>query len=114
MRPHYIGLSLLLIFGTANASAEAGDQRRDGRMYQVQNISLERRDQLIEQQQEPERRRAREFDLPEPASYDVQADSQSIPAADNARRPGRLSLEERRALRRQIDEVGHDIYVPKR
>lgn len=40
---------------------------------------------------------------------------ESIPATpETARRTRGLSLEERRALRRQIDEVGHDIYSPRR
>lgn len=33
---------------------------------------------------------------------------------DGAGKRGKLSPEERRALRRQIDEAGHDIYIPKR
>jgi hypothetical protein len=34
--------------------------------------------------------------------------------ADGNRRQGRMSPEERRALRRQINEAGHDIYAPRR
>jgi hypothetical protein len=33
---------------------------------------------------------------------------------DGLRRPSRLSPEERRTLRRQIDEAGHDVYAPRR
>jgi hypothetical protein len=33
---------------------------------------------------------------------------------DQSRRDGRLSADERRALRRQIDEAGRDIYAPRR
>ena len=33
---------------------------------------------------------------------------------DEERRPPRLSPEERRALRQQIHEAGHDLYRPKR
>jgi hypothetical protein len=35
-------------------------------------------------------------------------------AADSSRRHGRLSPEERRDLRRQINEAGRDIYSPRR
>lgn len=34
-------------------------------------------------------------------------------AAEQGRKPGRMSPEERRALRRQINEAGHDIYLSK-
>lgn len=34
--------------------------------------------------------------------------------SDQARRDPRLSPDERRALRRQIDEAGRDIYAPRR
>lgn len=34
--------------------------------------------------------------------------------SENIRRARALSLEERQMLRRQIDEVGHDIYAPRR
>ena len=33
---------------------------------------------------------------------------------DGGRRNGRMSVEERRALRRQIDQASHDIYPPGR
>ncbi len=33
---------------------------------------------------------------------------------DGGRKNGRLSPDERRALRRQINEAGQDIYIPKR
>ncbi|MDP1977928.1 hypothetical protein [Undibacterium sp.] len=35
-------------------------------------------------------------------------------AAENAQKPNRLSPEERRALRRQIQDVGHELYKPLR
>ena len=35
-------------------------------------------------------------------------------APDSQRRSGRMSPEERRALRRQINEAGQDIYAPRR
>lgn len=34
--------------------------------------------------------------------------------SEGSRRPGRMTLEERRALRRQIDQAGRDIYRPGR
>jgi hypothetical protein len=48
--------------------------------------------------------------------------SEAGPNANTINRPqeqvrrmgGRMTIEERRALRRQINEAGHDIYAPKR
>lgn len=61
---------------------------------------------------EGEQRGARQ---PNPAQ-DSSGSSDSEQQAGNGaeRRGGKLSPEERRALRRQIDEAGHDIYKSKR
>ena len=65
-------------------------------------------------QREQERRRSKDLGLPESSGSGEQGDNQTNASSDGARRNGRLSPEERRALRRQIDEAGHDIYAPKR
>jgi hypothetical protein len=40
--------------------------------------------------------------------------SQAQPSAEESRRGAKMTAEDRRALRRQIDEAGHDIYTPPR
>ncbi|MGH8808957.1 MAG: hypothetical protein ACREX0_13870 [Noviherbaspirillum sp.] len=116
MRLKQIGVSLLLILGAANAFAAPAAFRHDGRdavrAYQVQGMAMDRHDPRNQPQmpQQNERRR-REFAPPDSSGSGAQGDPQSF---DNGRRQGRMTPEERRALRRQIDEVGHDIYAPKR
>jgi hypothetical protein len=65
-------------------------------------------------QRDQERRRSRDAGLPDSSGSGDPADNQANAASDANRRQGKLSVEERRALRRQIDEAGHDIYAPKR
>lgn len=109
----------MLSLGAASAFADPGYARRDAReavrAYHIQSVTLERstpRDPL--QGVPPDHRR--QDRVPESSGYggsagDVQSNSQQ---AENMRRQGRMTPEERRALRRQIDEAGHDIYSPKR
>ena len=84
-------------FYTQKSGAEKIDPGRD----QVQRDAFQR---------DQERRKPRDAGLPDSSGSGDSADNQ----ADANRRQGKLSLEERRALRRQIDEAGHDIYAPKR
>ncbi len=122
MRFKHIGVSLLLILDAAHALAEPGAYRRDGRdtvrAYFLQNTTVERGEQRNEQQsQRPsERFRGRESGLPDSSGYSApgEPNSSSNSSSELNRRQGRLTPEERRALRRQIDEAGHDIYSPKR
>jgi len=53
-------------------------------------------------------------DTHENAGMAVNRDNSSESSGSSSRRAGKLSEEERRALRRQIDEAGHDIYSRKR
>ncbi|TFV88940.1 hypothetical protein E4K72_21790 [Oxalobacteraceae bacterium OM1] len=55
--------------------------------------------------------RGQVYAMPDTSGYGGSAPD---PNAEQRRRSGRMSPEERRALRRQIDEVGHDIYTQKR
>ena len=108
----------MLTLGAAIAFADPGFNGRDARetvrAYQIQSVTLERRVPRDQLQGVPQERR-REGSMPESSGYgsagDVQPNSQQ---AENMRRQGRMTPEERRALRRQIDEAGHDIYSPKR
>jgi hypothetical protein len=70
------------------------EQPRDGRGYE----QMQMRDQMREQQQRAyeEQRRAQM--------------QQGDPSRDGGRRGGRLTPDERRDLRRQINEAGMDIY----
>lgn len=92
-------------FGTAAFfyTQKAGAERVDPGMDQVQRDASQR---------EQERRRSRDAGLPDSSGSGESADNSA--ASDANRKQGKLSLEERRALRRQIDEAGHDIYSPKR
>lgn len=57
--------------------------------------------------------RERKSILPDGSGFAMQGEG-SAAASDYSGRQGKLSPEERRALRRQIDEAGHDIYSPQR
>lgn len=112
------GLFFLLLLGMADSFAGPDGPRRDelrGAVFHTQSTALERgevrRDQPIPIQGEAGRQR--EFGLPETSGFTAQTE-RNANASDYPRRQGRMTLEERRALRRQIDEVGHDIYAPAR
>jgi hypothetical protein len=115
-----LGAFSLLIFASAATLAEPAGHRRDARetirAYHVQSVALDRgnRPDQPPSQQPMESRRGREIGAPDSSGYGAPLEGQASAPSDNNRRQGRLSPEERRALRRQIDEVGHDIYAPKR
>ncbi|MGE5622617.1 MAG: hypothetical protein ACM3WS_05635 [Bacillota bacterium] len=114
MQAKHFGFFVLSILSAASVLARpSGDGRPERAIFQ--NAALERNLQGGEQpeQRQPEARRGRYVVLPETSGYTAQGDSASS-AQENGRRQGRMSPEERRTLRRQIDEVGHDIYAPKR
>ena len=119
MRLHPIGSFLLLMFGVANAFADPGYSRRDAReavrAYHIQSVTLDRnvpRDPLP--QGVPQEGRRQGNGMPESSGYGSAIETPpNTQQAENMRRHGRMTPEERRALRRQIDEAGHDIYSPK-
>lgn len=93
-----ISISVLLVAGTVlvnPAAARDREHRAATRDDHASQHHLARFD----------RRRADEVPPP-PAP---QGDNRSEP-----RKQGKMTPEERRALRRQINEAGQDIYVPKR
>ena len=112
------------MLGAASAFAEPGFNRRDARetvrAYHIQSVTLERNIPRDHGQAVPQDRRRPGEGAPESSGFGSSGDGQSHGAqsttqqAENARRQGRMTPEERRTLRRQIDEVGHDIYAPKR
>jgi hypothetical protein len=115
-----ISVSFLFILATAEAFADPGGNRRGDwefvRAFQLQKVAVERGDQRNEPRipAPDERRRGGEFGRQDTSGFENQGDNQPNNANDNSKRQGRMSPEERRALRRQIDEAGHDIYRPKR
>lgn len=114
MRFKQIGLFLLLLLGFADAFAGPGGHRGDERgtaVFRLRGTALEREEPRSEPpQSRAEQPHAREFDLPDNGGYGARVGS--LP--ENPPRQWRMTPEERRALRRQIDEVGHDIYAPRR
>lgn len=118
MRLKHIGFSLLLVLGMANTFAGPAGYRGESfnavRTYQMQGFTFDRgeRRPMPQSDRETGRRDNRDQALPDSSGYGAQGEA--APPPDNMRKQGRLSPEERRALRRQIDEAGNDIYRPKR
>jgi hypothetical protein len=95
-------LSLLLFVNTATAFANSND-RQDRR--ESKNSEL--------QVQQSERKRVKNAAFNPNDNADVAPENQQRQAGNNMKN-GRMSQEEKRALRRQINEVGRDIYLPAR
>lgn len=119
MRIIRIVLSLLLIIGSAKVFAEpAGRSARDAVRdyhFQFQSIALDKDVPQGQQKgQPPEQRQRREFGVPDTSGGGAPGENQPNASPDSNRKQGKLTPEERRALRRQIDEAGHDIYTPRR
>lgn len=118
MRFKHIGIPLLFVLGSATAIAEAGGYRSDRmnavRTYQMPGFTMERTDQRrqVPVERDVDRRRERASGHTESSGNGAQENAN--PRPENVQRQGRLSPEQRRALRRQIDEAGQDIYTPKR
>lgn len=118
MRFLRLGSLVLLTLSVVAASADPGYGRRDARdavrAYHIQSVTLERNLPREPQPIQPQERQRQGLGTPESSGYSAGGETQSHQQADNQRRHGRMTPEERRALRRQIDEAGHDIYHPKR
>ena len=95
-----ISISLLLMTSMAAAVAGPGSDRED------HNGGRGARQQQRGEQNRPARQ-------PDQQQYRQQGNG-GQGAPDGSRRPGRLSPEELQALRRQINEAGRDIYIPRR
>jgi len=102
---------LLLILGTGSAFAQSGNyamNRREAVYFYAQEAMPP---QGMDQQRPMDRRRMQEFNS---SGFGMQGNDATGNLADPSRRQGKLSPEQRRALRQQIDEAGHDIYSPRR
>lgn len=100
-------LSMASSFGAPRAALQESD-------FRVRNVGLERDEARADQQlsQQGGASGSRTFGLPDTGGYGARIEGPSN-ISDSPRRQGRMTPEERRALRRQIDEVGHDIYLPR-
>jgi hypothetical protein len=100
------------------AWAESGGQygrRDDGFREATRNASRDaQRAQQEQQAQQFQAQPRREQDnRGDPRAYDARAEEQrrNMQGAEPSRRSGRLTPDERRDLRRQINEAGQDIYA---
>lgn len=102
-------LLLTALFSVASLSNVMADQRdqNDGRGSQ----RYERPDRS---ERNDEARRNQDASQQDNARQSQPVDNQRQGNADNGRRNGRMTQEEKQALRRQINEAGHDIYAPRR
>jgi hypothetical protein len=90
--PGRLCLILLMLAGAANGLAQQRDPNSDPRNNPAQ--------------QQPSQ--------PDPRAQQRQDAERAARGQGDGARQGRLSPEERQALRRQIDEAGHDIYRTRR
>jgi hypothetical protein len=105
MVQNIVSIALPLMVGMASACASPGIREERELMHATrQQEKAMQRDELQMQRQEERRRETAAMQQNNPANV--------VP--DSSRRPGRMTPEERRALRRQINEAGQDIYAPKR
>ncbi|MBC7514205.1 MAG: hypothetical protein H7234_07195 [Herminiimonas sp.] len=122
MRNNLIGRTwLTLVLAIVSTGALAGQddgERRGGNRDEGREQRLEeRRDRGSEGRNRGNEGR----DIQQPPRQDAAQgrqwqppEGQSQPPQDGGRRTGRMSVEERRALRRQIDQASHDMYPPGR
>ncbi len=103
-------LACALIGYAAMSSAHAGwndrDQRSDPQQRQEYNREADQRQQQQQRQYEDRQRQNDE------RAYQARADDQrrQQEQGNEGRRSGRMTADERRDLRRQINEAGADIY----
>lgn len=116
-------LIFILIGAAGNALAESG--KAAGGFFGFGKRQAETRGNKLHEnvasnefQKQRQRQRALDHRAEKPATDKPNADNQkpNAPSGDGAgnARTGRLTLEERRALRRQIREAGNDIYTKQK
>jgi hypothetical protein len=116
-----ISISLLLTASMGIAYANPGqfpewrDGPRSGRPQRMEEQQDAQRREFLLRQQTERRRPGDAIGAP------IQGSGQNLPGnnsynavPDSPQRPGRMTPEERRALRRQINEAGRDIYSTPR
>lgn len=112
-------IAVVLLSGMMNASAKH-DNRWDAQTaMQIDarqkwaETSLARREEggMPRQFDRHDAREARQY---EDSRNARQGGAENQPQQDDGKRSGRMTPEERRELRRQIDEAGRNIYAPRR
>jgi hypothetical protein len=107
-------LPIVILIGNlpAIAANDGGRYESNGR----ENTRDQVQPQRYERSQDQLTGHESQYPLPAPAEPQTQPTAQPMtqPPADTNRHAGRMSLEDRRALRRQIDQANHDIYSPSR
>ena len=105
MSTKLIGMALLAALGMGNVLADQRNQDED------RSRARSEREQNAQDGQNA--RRNLETRVQDNVRQDPPVDYQRQ-RDDNGRRNGRMTPEEKQALRRQINEAGHDIYAPRR
>jgi len=125
---HFCGYSLVrrlaaccLVGAAAMSAAHAGPGDRDRDAQRVAQRDAMRSERMSPPQRQSDERQQREFDS---RAFEERAEEQrrnlqmqqeqNAQNADAFRRSGRLTPDERRDLRRQINEAGADIYPNRR
>lgn len=105
-------MALLLAVVSVGAMAGQGDgERRGGNRDEARE---QRRDERRDRDNDPrEYQQAPRQDAQQRRQWQ-EPQGQPQQSQEGGRRSGRMSVEERRALRRQIDQASHDIYPPGR
>jgi hypothetical protein len=117
MRLKRIGVSLLLLFGCASGFAQSGDGRSGGNLtsaFYLFRAAMENGGQEGGRQTQRTSEQRPNPQAGESSGFGGNPYGNGNPQAEQAPKQNKLSPEERRALRRQIDEAGHDIYTRKR
>ena len=113
----HIGASVLFVMGIADACAGSSgnhwDMREWAQVFQIQRTAVDHGERGSSHSNLSDERRRGDGNRQD-SGFGNQAGNARGNVDDNAQKNGRMSPEERRALRRQIDEAGHDIYRPKR
>jgi hypothetical protein len=107
-----LSISLLLMIGTINAFARSGgyqDLRNEMHAIQYQYGGHSQGGQ-----QGGERRSKDGSEYDGNGRGSSGAGNEANSGSDQGRKSGRMTPEERRTLRQQINEAGHDIYAPRR
>lgn len=94
-----ISLALLLLFATAGVFAGPRDQSERAALRE-----------LLQQQRDADRKESQE----ERRALEAKSVESVQATPDGGKRHGKMSPEEKRALRQQINEAGQDLYFGKR
>lgn len=106
---HGVAMAVLVCTGLGAAQAQYYG-RRDDAQLQPPPSSRGERVQLPPQQNDQPREQRGYDQMRDQRAYDDQRRAVPVQQSDSGRRGGRLTPDERRDLRRQINEAGADIY----